>query len=115
MSNGDKVAEQVLNHLEDLSKSLIFAESIHNELTLFREDNNQRIIEMKDDIKELRADFKEMHGDLDEMEKTLLEFKNEMKPIIEFKNKVQKEIVRYASMTFMLLMATTVGMNQLGV
>ena len=115
MAEGDKVAEQVLNHLEELSKNLIFAESIHNELALFREDNNQRIIEMKDDIKELRADFKEMHSDFDEMEKTLLEFKNEMKPIIEFKNKVQKEIVRYASMTFMVLMATTVGMNQIGV
>ena len=70
---------------------------------------------MKEDIKELRRDFKEMHKDFDTIEKTLLEFKNEMKPIIEFKNKVQQQIIRYSSMAFLCLMATTVGMNQFGV
>tara|TARA_R110002020_G_scaffold161643_4_gene346937 strand:- start:2319 stop:2666 length:348 start_codon:yes stop_codon:yes gene_type:complete len=115
MTKEEALTQEVLEHLKDLSKNLIIAENRHHELSLFREDNNARIVEMKDDIKELRLDFKEMHKDFDTIEKTLLEFKNEMKPIIEFKNKVQQQIIRYSSMAFVCLMAANVGMNQFGV
>ena len=115
MAKERDVAEEVLCHLESLSKNLIIAENIHQELSLFRQDTNSKIIEMKEDFKELRGDFKEMHKNIDGMEKTLIEFKNEMKPIIDFKNHIQQQIIKYSSMAFLGLLATTIGMSRIGI
>ena len=114
MSGEDGLAEEVLLHLRALSHNLILAENLHHEVSQFRKDTTERIADVKGVIHELRGDMKEMHNQFDIMDRTLLEFKNEMQPIIDFKQKVQQQIIRYSALAFMGLLFSMVGMNRMG-
>ena len=114
MSGEDDLAEEVLLHLKALSHNLILAENLHNEVSQFRKDTNEKIGDVKDALHEMRGDMKEMHSQFDVMDRTLLEFKNEMQPIIDFKQKVQQQIIRYSALAFVGLLFSMVGMNRMG-
>ncbi len=92
----------------------LVSESLHDELGIFRNDTNDKILEIKDTLKELKQDLKITNQKQEAIDKTLIEFKNEMKPIIQFKDKVQQQIIRYSTLAFLALFTTTVGMNQIG-
>ena len=66
----------------------------------------------KEDISELKIEFKEIRTDFNNMDKNLIEFKNEMAPIIDFKKQVQAQIVRYSAIAFTALLAMSIGLGQ---
>lgn len=115
MSGEDDLAVEVLLHLKSLSNNLLLAENLHHEVSQFRKDTNEKITDIKDAIHEMRKDMKEMHSQFDVMDRTLLEFKNEMQPIIDFKQKIQQQIIRYSALAFMGLLFSMIGMNRMGV
>ncbi len=114
MGGEDDLADEVLTHLKALSHNLILAENLHHEVSQFREDTKEKIQDIRDTLKEMRGDFKDMHNQFDGMNITLVEFKKEMEPIIEFKQKVQQQIIRYSALAFVGLLFGVMGMNELG-
>ena len=115
MSEGDDIGVQVLRHLELLSNKIIISENLHSELSQFRIENNEKIGDLKESLKEVRSDVRELHKQYDDIDRTLVEFKGEMKPIIDFKKQVQQQIIRYSAVAFAALMLTTMGLNQAGI
>ena len=114
MVDKNDTGQEILFQLKMLSNNIMISESLHDELGMFRQDTHERINEIKDTLKEVRADLKAMHKDFDSIDKTLIAFKGEMQPIIEFKQKVQQQIIRYSTLAFFALFTTTIGLNHIG-
>ena len=45
----------------------------------------------------------------------ILELKNEIEPIIEIKDHVQKQILRYSAFAFGALLMALIGINEMGI
>ena len=53
MRNSKDAMEEILAHLKLLSNNILLSESIHDELSLFRTDTNEKIQDLKESIKEI--------------------------------------------------------------
>ncbi len=115
MRNSKDAMEEILAHLKLLSNNVLLSESIHEELSLFRIDTNEKIQDLKESIKEITQDFKIQHKDFDSLEREILELKNEIEPIIEIKDHVQKQILRYSAFAFGALLMALIGINEMGI
>ena len=115
MRDSEEVGLQVLRHLEQLTNKIVITENLHSELSQFRLEHNEKIGDLKESLKEVRADVKELHQQYDVIDRTLVEFKGEMKPIIDFKQQVQQQIIKYSTVAFAALILTTMGLNQAGI
>ena len=115
MPSEEDAVSEILLQLKLLSNNIVMSENIHEELGLLRADNNDKISDLKGNLKEMRMDIKELHNQYDKMNITLVEFKKEMEPIIEFKQRIQQQIIKYSALAFLGLFATTLGLNQLGI
>ena len=93
----------------------MLAENIHEELSLFRTDTNEKIQDLKESIKEITQDFKVQYQDFDSLEKEILELKKDIEPIIELKEHIQKQIFKYSAFLFGALLMAVVGLNEMGI
>ena len=110
----DPLADEVLDYLRSLSKNLITSEVIHEELTNFRRES-------REDKKEIIYDIREQGKEIDSLQIEVLNLKNEfsnfkleMAPIIELRQTIQKQVMRYSSLAFVALMGMVLGINQVG-
>ena len=115
MRNSKDAMEEILEQLKLLSNNVLISESIHEELSLFRADTNEKIQELKESMKEITQDFKLQHKDFDSLERKILDLTNEIEPIIEIKDHIQKQILRYSAFAFGALLMALVGINEMGI
>ncbi len=115
MRNSKDAMEEILEQLKLLSNNVLISESIHEELSLFRTDTKEKIQELKESMKEINQDFKVQHRDFDSLEKEILNLKNEIEPLIEIKEYVQKQILRYSAFAVGVLLMALIGINEMGV
>ena len=115
MRNSKDAMEEILAELKLLSNSVLISESIHEELSLFRADTNEKIQELKESIKEITKDYKVQHRDFDSLEKAIDDLQREIEPIIEIKDHIQKQIFKYSAFAFGALLMALVGINEMGI
>ena len=108
----DAQMNEVLSQLKIISSSVVSSDYLKTELNHLKENTDLKVSDLKEDITELKIDFKEMHTNFSLMENSLNEFKNEMKPIIDFKKQVQGQIIRLSALAFTTLLAVSVGIGQ---
>ena len=109
----DEMANEVLGYLRELSKNLITSEIIHEEISQFR-------AEAREDQKEIIADLKEQSKEIDgiqieiiNLKHEIANFKVEVEPIIQLKETIQKQVIKYTSIAFVAIMGDILVINQL--
>lgn len=112
MPNSEAPLEEILQQLRTISGSVVSSEYLKTELGHLKENTDIKVSDLKEDITELKQDFRSMHGDFSKLETSLIEFKNEMAPIIDFKKQVQSQIIKLSAVAFTTLVALSVGLGQ---
>jgi len=112
MPNSEAPLEEILQQLRTISGSVVSSEYLKTELGHLKENTDIKVSDLKEDITELKQDFRIMHGDFSKLENSLIEFKNEMAPIIDFKKQVQSQIIKLSAVAFTTLVALSVGLGQ---
>jgi len=112
MPNSEAPLEDILQQLRTISGSVVSSEYLKTELGHLKENTDIKVSDLKEDITELKQDFRIMHGDFSKLETSLIEFKNEMAPIIDFKKQVQSQIIKLSAVAFTTLVALSVGLGQ---
>mgnify|MGYP001196136230 FL=1 len=107
MSSEERDIQEILLHLKNISNNLISSEMVHNEMKIFKDVFNEKQIELKGEVKDLS-------DKVNEIDRNLLDFKRDMSPILEIKNHIQGQLIRYSSIAFTILLAATVGINNMG-
>jgi chromosome segregation ATPase len=103
---------EILAEMKKISENVISTEYLKSELEHLKSNTDSKVIDLKEDISELKIEFKEIRTDFNNMDKNLIEFKNEMAPIIDFKKQVQAQIIRYSAIAFTALLAMSIGLGQ---
>ena len=110
----DDMANEVLGYLRELSNNLITSEIIHEELSQFR-------VEAREDRKEIISDLREQSKEIDGLQIEIINlkheianFKVEVEPIIQLKETIQKQVIKYTSIAFVAIMGAILGINQVG-
>ncbi len=109
MPNSEAPLEEILQQLRTISGSVVSSEYLKTELGHLKENTDIKVSDLKEDITELKQDFRIMHGDFSKLENSLIEFKNEMAPIIDFKKQVQSQIIKLSAVAFTTLVALSAG------
>jgi len=112
MPNSESPLEDILQQLKTISGSVVSSEYLKTELGHLKENTDIKVSDLKEDITELKQDFRMMHGDFSKLENSLMEFKSEMAPIIDFKKQVQSQIIKLSAVAFTTLVALSVGLGQ---
>lgn len=103
---------ELLSEMKKISTTVISTEYLKSELEHLKSNTDTKVIDLKEDIGEIKTDLKEIRTEFNNMDKTLLDFKNEMAPIIDLKKKIQGQIIRYSAIAFTALLAMSIGMGQ---
>ena len=110
--------EQILQQLQEISIQLNNDSNLTDTFGNFKEEYYIRNSEVREDLRDLKADLNNQKTDLTEIQKDVQEmkegfskFKVEIQPIIEFKQLVSKQVMKYSSVAFFTVVALTLGMN----
>jgi archaellum component FlaC len=110
--------DEILNHLKDISNQLNIDANMSDTFKAFKEEYYLRNSEVREDLRDLKYDFnKQKDGidiiqkDVQEMKESFSGFKVEIQPLIEFKQMVSKQVIKYSSVAFFTLVAMTLGIN----
>ena len=121
MSSEDSSAvEQILHQLQDISIRLNNESNLSDKFSIFKEEYYIRNSEVREDLRDLKKDLIHQKTDLmgiqkdvQDMNDSFSKFKIEIQPIIEFKQMVSKQVMKYSSVAFFTMMTITLGMNGL--
>lgn len=115
--NTDAV-EQILHQLQEISTQLNTESNLSDTFGNFKEEYYIRNSEVREDLRDLKKDLNHQKTDLTEIQKDVQEmkegfskFKVEIQPIIEFKQMVSKQVMKYSSVAFFTVVALTLGIN----
>ena len=110
-TEGPNDLQEILNQLRIISTSVVSNDYLKSEINHVKENTDTKVADLKEDIVEIKSDLKTMHSDFHRIDNSLREFKQEMKPIIDFKKEIQTRIIRLSAVAFTTLLALTVGMG----
>ena len=108
--------EQILQQLQEISIQLNNDSNLTDTFGNFKEEYYIRNSEVREDLRDLKADLNnqadltEIQKDVQEMKEGFSKFKVEIQPIIEFKQMVSKQVMKYSSVAFFTVVALTLGM-----
>ena len=94
--------EQILQQLQEISIQLNNDSNLTDTFGNFKEEYYIRNSEVREDLRDLKADLNNQKTDLTEVE---------IQPIIEFKQMVSKQVMKYSSVAFFTVVALTLGIN----
>ena len=110
--------DEILTHLKDISNQLNVDANMTDTFKAFREEYYLRNSEVREDLRDLKSELSNQKDDLGEIQKDVQEmkesfsgFKVEIQPLIEFKQMVSKQVIKYSSVAFFTLVAMTLGIN----
>jgi|TARA_X000001036_G_C20059535_1_gene554398 DNA repair ATPase RecN len=117
-SENNPAVEQILLQLQEISTQLNNESNLSDTFGNFKEEYYVRNSEVREDLRDLKVDLNNQKSDLNEIQKDVQEmkegfskFKIEIQPIIEFKQMVSKQVMKYSSVAFFTMVALTLGMN----
>jgi hypothetical protein len=121
MSSEDNSAvEQILHQLQEISIRLNSESNLSDTFGIFKEEYYIRNSEVREDLRDLKKDLIHQKTDLmgiqkdvQDMNDSFSKFKIEIQPIIEFKQMVSRQVMKYSSVAFFTMMTITLGMNGL--
>lgn len=111
MANDNRELQEVLEQLKIITANVVSSEYLKSELSHLKENTDIKVSDLREDIREIKVEIKEIHEDFENINTTISEFKMEMAPIIDFKKRVQSQIIKISSLAFLSLMALNLGMG----
>ena len=111
MPSTDADMQEIILQLKRISDSVISSEYLTSELDHLRENTDLKIDDLKEDILELKGEVKEVHKEFIKLDDTLKDFQRDMAPIIEFKQKIQSQVIKLMAVTFVAMMGLNVGLG----
>jgi len=109
---------EILNNLKEISNQLNVDANMADTFKAFREEYYLRNSEVREDLRDLKSELSNQKDGLDEIQKDVQDmkesfsgFKVEIQPLIEFKQMVSKQVIKYSSVAFITLVAMTLGIN----
>lgn len=109
---------EILNHLKDISNQLNVDANMSDNFKIFRDEYYLRHTEVREDLRDLKSELSNqkdnlegIQKDVQEMKESFSKFKVEIQPLIEFKQMVSKQVIKYSSVAFLTLVAMTFGIN----
>jgi hypothetical protein len=114
--------DEILTHLKEISNQLNVDATISDNFKLFREEYYLRNSEVREDLRDLKSELNQqkkglnvIQNDVQEMKESFSGFKVEIQPLIEFKQMVSKQVIKYSSVAFFTLVAMTLGLNGIAI
>jgi DNA repair ATPase RecN len=117
-SEDNGAVEQILHQLQEISLKLNTESNLSDTFGTFKEEYYIKNSEVREDLRDLKkdlihqkTDLTEIQKDVQEMNESFSKFKIEIQPIIEFKQMVSKQVMKYSSVAFFTMVTLTLGIN----
>jgi len=120
--SNDSSIQEILGELKSLNTSLVNDGKHYQDFTQFKVDYFERNEDMRDSLRDIKGNVRTQSKDIDNLKSDVVELKNEFKelkydlaPILELKQYIQEQVIRYSSVGFFIVLAATFGFTQVSV
>jgi chromosome segregation ATPase len=122
MATSPESIEEILGELKSLNASLSTDNNQHyTDFTQFKMEYFERNEDMRESLRDIKGDVRSQSQDIDGLQTDIGELKEEFKrmkfdlaPIIELKQYIQGQVIRYSSVGFLFVLGATLGLSNFG-